>query len=434
MRNKDQIMLESIYQNLILEDAQSQINQSVNILKKWNFEETKKRKGGKIPPEEFENFKLENQKRAEEIVNSLKQIIDDTKPPRDNPNFGKGYEFLPDLSRFFTQGLDENSIKDLYNSYSTIDIPTAIKARKDKIIKNSDSTKFSTLVHSIESEEKNLKASSVDSNDIKKTSQNNFSETDENKVYEDENIVVFSATTGDFNKSIQNCRKYGQGDEHGLCISGSGKGAYTYYLQYRFRDGLSTYFVYFKKENKKAKEGFIIIDRVDHDIADSIMDNFEYQYNTVSYNSDVPVTSEDPIIKLYPELAPAFEQDVFKIIPLVGDELQIKDKVYNAYSIFDEEVINDPKFIQAFMVINNGSFYKNDKPVKVDDLEKLKKANPSVYEEIIKSMIELGEQMEEEVYDHLKPQQQKRWEVVRLRKIEQAFGINSPENNQQENQ
>jgi hypothetical protein len=433
MRNKDQIILESIYQNLILEDAQSQINQSINIFKKWNFEETKKKKGGKIPSEEFEKFKTENQQRAEEIVNNLKKTIDETQPPRDNPNFGKGYEFLPDLVRFYTQGLDTSSLKELYKSYSTIDIPNAIKARKDKIIKNSDSTKFSTLVHRLESEERNLKASSIEDEekDIEDTTQNMVSDNDENKKYEDENIIVYSATTGDFNQSIKNCRRYGKGDRYGLCISRTDSGAFSYYLNYRFGDGLSTYFVYFKKQNKNAKEGFIIIDRVDHDIADDDMDDVEYQYNNITVNNDIEVGSKDPIIKLYPELIPAFgkneEENVFKIIPLVGDELEIKDKVYKAYSIFDEEVIKDPKLIHAFLVMNDGSFYENEQPIKVKDLEKLESVNPESYDEIIKNMVELGTQLEEEVYDYLKPQYQKRWEVVRLRKIKDAFGLNNEE-------
>ena len=58
MRDNDTILLESLYTSLVLEDAQSQINQAANILKKANFEKTKADNGGKIPPEEFESFKV----------------------------------------------------------------------------------------------------------------------------------------------------------------------------------------------------------------------------------------------------------------------------------------------------------------------------------------------------------------------------------------
>ena len=133
MRDNDTVLLESLYTSLILEDAQSQINQAANILKKANFEKTKADKGGKIPPEEFETFKVENQKRAEEIVGKLKEIIDTAEKPADNPNFGAGYEFLPALAKIFI-GLSGNldAIKADYHSYSKISTSEGIKARRNK--------------------------------------------------------------------------------------------------------------------------------------------------------------------------------------------------------------------------------------------------------------------------------------------------------------
>jgi hypothetical protein len=438
MRDNDAILLESLYTSLVLEDAQSQINQAINILKKANFEKTKQEKGGKIAPEEFEAFKVENQRQSEEIANQLKEIIDQAPAPRENPNFGKGYEYIPALATMIKQGVSIREIGSLYNSYASIDLPEAIKNRRSNLINkilipNSGVTanEFGTIIHALEGEVRNLQKSEAGEEEIKKTSEGDFSQEDSNNVYEDENIIVLKATTGDISESIKNCQKYGQGEEHGLCISGSSR--IEWYLRYRFRDGLTTYFVYFKKPNENAKEGFIIVDRVDHDIAGSNMEGINYQYNVITSNNDIKVPSAESIVKIYPELARAFKQDAFEIIPLVGEELEIKDKVYNANSIFEPQIINNIDLIKAFLIIHEGSFKRNGGSPKVEDLEKLKEAIPNRYEEILHVYLEDGPQLEEEVYNFLKPQQQKRWETMRLRKIEQAFGL-TPENNQEENQ
>lgn len=423
MRDNDTILLESIYTSLVLEDAQSQINQAANILKKANFEKTKADKGGKIPPEEFETFKVENQKRAEEIVGKLKEIIDTAEKPADNPNFGAGYEFLPALAKIFIElsgNLD--AIKDDYHSYSKISTSEGIKARRNKIINTLSPSDFSSKVHALEAEEKNLKKSEVGEEEIKKTSEGDFSD-DPNNVYEDENVIVLKGTTENLHESVKNCKKYGQGQKYELCISGDS--AYYHYMNYRFNDGLSTYFVYFKNKNKNAKEGFIIVDYVDHEIADenNRLSGVKYQYNTISNNTDHKVSSEEPIINLFPELEKAFADGVFVAIPLIGDELEIKEKVYKADSIFDKTILNNPRLIQAFVIINDGKIKKYGDGIKAEDIIKVKEALPDQSDSIIANILEMGVQLDEDAYNELKPQQQKRWEVVRLRKIEQAFGV-----------
>lgn len=420
MRDNDTILLESLYTSLVLEDAQSQINQAVNLIKKYNFEKTKAEKGGKIAPEEFEAFKIDNQKQSQEIVNTLKEIIDSSTPPRENPNFGKGYEFLPTLAKFYTQTPNITEIESLYKSYVSLDIPDSIKARKNKSINTLAFSDFATLVHKLESNDRELKKSNVGEEEIKKSSEGDFAN-DSNVVYNDENVIILSGTTEDIHESVGNCKKYGQGNRYGLCISGAN--AYYYYLLYRFNDGLSTYFVYFKDSNKNAKEGFIIVDHVNHDIAGSNMDSIDYQYNTITSNNDIKVASEEPIIKLFPELEKPFKEGVFKAVPLIGDELEIKEKVYRARDIFDPNIINNINLIKAFMIINNGSFTSTGSAPTADEFKKLEEALPDKYDEIINNYIELGPQLNEEIYNILKPNQQKRWEQMRLRKIEQAFNI-----------
>jgi len=432
MRDNDAILLESLYTTLIFEDAQSQINQAANILKKANFEKTKADTGGKIPPEEFESFKVENQKRAEEIVGRLKSIIDSAEKPADNPNFGAGYEFLPSLAKIFiAMGGNLEGIQTDYHDYSRISTPEGIKARRNKIINTLSPSDFSSTVHTIKSEETNLKKSEVGEEEIKKTSEGDFSN-DPNNVYEDENVIVLKGTVEDLHESVKNCRKYGQGLKYDLCISG--ENAYYHYMNYRFNFGLTTYFVYFKNPNKNAKQGFIIIDYVNREIADENgnIPGIAYQYNDIGTSTtsqtDIPVKSEEPIIKRFPELQKPFSEEVFKDIPLIGDELEIKEKVYKSDSIFDKNIISNPRLIQAFIIINNGKIKKYGDGVKAEDLIKIKEAMPDQSDSIIANILELGVQLDEESYNELKPQQQKRWEVIRLRKIEQAFGLNAQEN------
>jgi hypothetical protein len=428
MRDNDAILLESLYTSLVFEDAQSQINQAANILKKANFEKTKADKGGKIPPEEFESFKVENQKRAEEIVGRLKAIIDSAEKPADNPNFGAGYEFLPSLAKIFiAMGGNLEGIQTDYHDYSRISTPEGIKARRNKIINTLSPSDFSSTVHTIKADEANLKRSEVGEEEIKKTSEGDFS-SDSNNVYEDENVIVLKGTVENLHESVKNCRKYGQGHKYGLCISGDN--AYYHYMNYRFNDGLTTYFVYFKNSNKNAKEGFIIVDYVNREIADENgrIPNVAYQYNTITTNSDRGVKSEEEIIQKFPELQKPFSEGVFKDIPLIGDELEIKEKVYKSDSIFDKNIISNPRLIQAFIIINDGKIKKYGDGVKAEDLIKIKEALPDQSDSIIANILELGVQLDEESYNELKPQQQKRWEVVRLRKIEQAFGLNTQEN------
>jgi hypothetical protein len=434
MRDNDTILLESLYTSLVLEDAQSQINQAANILKKANFEKTKADKGGKIPPEEFESFKVENQKRAEEIINGLKSIIDSAEKPADNPSFGNGYEFLPALAKIFIEmGGSLEGIRTDYHDYCRISTPEGIKARRKKIINTLSPSDFGSTVHTLKSEETNLKKSEVGEEEIKKTSEGDFS-SDSNTVYEDENVIVLKGTVEDLHESVKNCRKYGQGLKYDLCISGND--AYRWYMDYRFNYGLTTYFVYFKNPNKNAKEGFIIIDYVNREIADENgkIPGIAYQYNIIVPNTDITLTSEKPIIQKFPELEPLFTNNnnkkeiIIRDIPLIGDELEIKEKVYKADSIFDKNIITNPRLIQAFIIINDGKIKKYGDGIKAEDLIKVKEAMPDKSDEIIANILEMGVQLDEESYNELKPQQQKRWAVVRLRKIEQAFGLNAQEN------
>ena len=433
MRDTDTILLESLYTSLVLEDAQSQINQAINILKKANFEKTKQEKGGKIAPEEFEAFKVENQKSAEEIVNGLKQIIDSAEKPADNPNFGAGYEFIPALAKIFiAMGGNLQGIQTDYHDYCRISTPEGIKARRNKIINTLSPSDFSSTVHTIKSQANDLKKSEVGEEEIKKTSEGDFS-SDPNNEYEDENIVVLKGTVENLHESIKNCRKYGQGLKYGLCISGDD--AYYHYMDYRFNYGLTTYFVYFKNPNENAKQGFIIVDYVNREIADENdkIPGTAYQYNIIKPNTDVKLGSEEPIIRLFPELQKPFADGVFKEIPLIGDELEIKENVYKANSIFDKNIVSNPRLIQAFIIINDGKIKKSGDGIKAEDIKKIKESIPDQSDSVISNILEMGVQLDEDTYNELKPQQQKRWETMRLRKIEQAFGL-TPENNQEEPQ
>ena len=118
---------------------------------------------------------------------------------------------------------------------------------------------------------------------------------------------------------------------------------------------------------------------------------------------------------------------------MIGDELEIKENVYKANSIFDKNILSNPRLIQAFIIINDGKIKKSGDGIKAEDIKKIKESIPDQSDSVISNILEMGVQLDEDTYNELKPQQQKRWETMRLRKIEQAFGL-TPENNQEEPQ
>jgi hypothetical protein len=69
------------------------------------------------------------------------------------------------------------------------------------------------------------------------------------------------------------------------------------------------------------------------------------------------------------------------------EELEIKEKVYKSDSIFDKNIISNPRLIQAFIIINDGKIKKYGDGVKAEDLIKIKEAMPDQSDSIIANIL-----------------------------------------------
>ena len=155
-------------------------------------------------------------------------------------------------------------------------------------------------------------------------------------VYEDDDIRVFKGTVEDHEESIRRCIKYGKGTLHGLCISTKSDNWYT---KYRMEgNNLTTYFVYFKtpelikKYGAHGKIDFFIIDTYNVSY-----DNTHYKYNKINPNTEIDIPVSD-LIKKYPILKKAIDDDVFSVLPVSQKEKTLHgytERRYNDYLRID---------------------------------------------------------------------------------------------------
>jgi hypothetical protein len=131
-------------------------------------------------------------------------------------------------------------------------------------------------------------------------------------VYQDDNITVYLAD------SKAKCIYYGRNSN--LCISTrSGENYYWRYRMGNMRDdslGMTTYFVYWNNNNGKKR---ILIDA----LGDEEGPADEYSWNPITPNDDSDIDKND-LIARYPELEPAFEQNVFEFIPYGENEKRFR--------------------------------------------------------------------------------------------------------------
>ena len=160
-------------------------------------------------------------------------------------------------------------------------------------------------------------------------------DTNKNKIYEDDGIIVLLATDAkNPNQTVRNCKKFGA--NLNICICNSSGKSYCY--NDRWKKNLTVHFVWLK--NKKR---FIIID-VYPDGGFSyngieIKKNWCF-INEMNYNLDIKDTMENIVLK-YPELKNAFKNNVFKSIPMQKEEIEFFKKLQNASSIFEFDSLND---------------------------------------------------------------------------------------------
>jgi hypothetical protein len=286
MKDKDALILENLYE-LIVEDAQSSINQALNLILR-----------AKLGNEVFKyKNKPENQMKVRDekhnSMNIIQKFIEVIKAR--NPNDKNLSDVIP-LTNFYLK--TPNYLNQIVRYYETyMQYPSLVQQRV--IAKVDNYTDWAAAIHAEES----------------KKSKETYTSTlggsnDPNKVYEDEEVIVFRATDPeDIDKSIDNCKKYGKGSR--LCISsGNDSNILHHYLDYRLNHKLTTYFVWLKD-----KETYILIDA---------QDDGRYSYNTIEYNSDYPNTTRGELVNEYPELKGAFEANAFESLEIGQGEYKHK--------------------------------------------------------------------------------------------------------------
>ena len=255
------------------------------------------------------------------IISSLEEIV-----KKYNPK-DKNLSDLKDLIRLYEPNMSISIIDDDYKNYVKNQSLT-----NKKILQSSSSyIDFAEKVHSeMKGDESKIKVGSSE---------------DPNKVYEDDEVIVFLANTGDPVSSENNCKIYGKGTS--LCISGSSSS--HYYNYYRWENELTTYFVWLKSENR-----YILVDAYN--------DNgvIKYSYNNVKNNSDIKST-KDKIISIYPSLSEAFNRNVFIPVPIEGKEKEIYEKLYNVKSILELKNIEDMILFASIKDVDSVDLYKLSK-------------------------------------------------------------------------
>ena len=299
MRDKDTIILENLYVSILEEDAASSKAQALNFF-------VQNEVGREI-------FKYKNKPDNKEIIEKAKSKWNPTidqleKIILDNNPKDKNLADIIPLAKFVSEVKDIELIRREYTDY--VSHPSLLNQKT--IQKAPNFTKWAEEIHSKASESAEKEESNVLG-----------TKDDPNKVYEDENIIVFLANNPeDPRKSLANCKKYGRGTT--LCISGPS--AKHYYNDYRWNDKLTTYFIWLKKENR-----YILVDA---------NEDGTFQYNNVMNNNDISATP-DIITSKYPDLAPAFQQGIFKSVPITGKEEEFYQKFFEADSPFEFDTIED---------------------------------------------------------------------------------------------
>lgn len=306
MRDNDTILLESLYLSILEEDAESSKAQALNILvKKEIGYQVFKAKNNPENKDAFDSAKT----KWNGTVESLAEIITKYNPKDKNLS-----DIVP-LTNFLVAGANINLLSKEYKDYTE----QASLFNQKTIHKAPDFLKWTEQIHSKMSEGRANQELHVLGTDA-----------DPNKVYDDENITVFlSNNSDDPRKSVSSCKKYGKGTN--LCISGSS--ASHYYHSYRWEKKLTTYFIWLKKENR-----YILVDAVE---------DGGYQYNNVKENHDYSSTPKQ-IIKKYPDLKRAFDQGIFKSVPITGKEQEYYEKFYEENGVEHFKTLEDILMYTSF--------------------------------------------------------------------------------------
>lgn len=307
--------------NLILEDLQSSINQSIKILTSNGYS-----------PEEASQA-------VDTIRTIMREVGDRVNAQQKRFNVDAN---IPILSYLLISLKDVDrdpyvKIKREYETYLSSPEATAKKIlttafdklrneiQAKKLFKPStEKTQFivSWGTKLIEEIHKYIKSDETDTPVVK---------SDEDVVYENDDIVIYRAD------SKNKCIAYGAGSN--LCISTKGGG--NFYWAYRMGEmrrsidglGMTTYFVFWKDTNER-----ILIDALGNEDGPAN----KYSWNNIEKdgkydNEDEDITPKE-LIKMHPELKDPFSKNVFQFIPYGEDERRFIYIQKNISEIWDSRL------------------------------------------------------------------------------------------------
>lgn len=443
-------------QTLLEEDADSNIRSAIKMLTYGKFSQQKKQPFNRTVPDSKQKIELTPsvQSDVNDTIEELKRIVDESRPSVQARGYGKKYEFLKDLAYFYLKGATLDELKQDYQKYVSFTNKNAIQSRKAKDISTLEWNKFSPKVHELESIE-NL--ASILKNGG--SNADNDSLPNDAKVYSDENITVYRATTDNFFKSVENSRKLCK-QKH-LCIAYADHSAFSHYARYRYLNeyALTTYFIYFNKkedilppdfESKNTdddsentddnvsginKLGYVLLDVVDLDRRD---DGVKYSSNPVDVNTDIEAREFNDIFKtkhihnrdkLMSYLEAPFKQGIFQALPLTEREESVKNTIQNSKSVFDESIMDDDTNGKAAEKITayfayHGGFSANGGEASLSDYQKIENVKDLNIKQLLdSSFIVGGYSISKELFDHLPKGRRNSYISHRLIKLKQALKI-----------
>lgn len=185
---------------------------------------------------------------------------------------------------------------------------------------------------------------------------------DEPPVYEDSNITVQQANTR------ARCVKFG--NQYSFCISS--KQASNMFSTYRLKDYAGAinptfYFVWSKKRPQSDPKHMTVVGA-----------GKDGTWNRTFADNRTVETEPERLIKEVPELKPAFDKDVFKHIPLTGEEKQKVEKFDDLVRDFTPEKFNKLSYEEKAEFLQMGS-------VKIS-LELWKTLNKELRNEYLKNL------------------------------------------------
>lgn len=263
---------------LITEDADSQERAAINILKR------------------AKSFPDGSTVYVNGIIAYLKHLTE----PYSNHRGAKNNGHLPDLAKLYIDsGYNTTQLEREYRTYMSV--PKLNTKPLSRF--NGKFLDFIGEVHSVTAIEGKNTGKNINVGDA---------------IYQDEYVIVYLGDTP------EKCVDYGKGERYGLCISRALEGSPNYDPEnenrfWNYRPDMSTYFVYFKDTSPSwvPGAGFIIVDAQKDD---RFSVNRIVQHRNVRANSDQEMGKSE-ILSEFPSLQTAFDNGVFKFIPVTLSEI-----------------------------------------------------------------------------------------------------------------